>query len=98
MWRSSRPTPDDVRRHLAVQRDLPFSYEAVGATRTDAIPDGFDHDHNRELLGSGAATFAAACAALRAWTMFAPPLVWIEPPGTPIATREVVGGGARAPG
>jgi uncharacterized protein (UPF0548 family) len=91
MWRWSRPTHDDVRRHLDAQRHLPFSYEAVGATRAGRTPDGFDRDHNRELLGTGAPVFAAACAALRAWTMFAPPLAWIEPRGITIAPGEVVG-------
>jgi hypothetical protein len=38
MWRLSRPTPDDVRRHREIQRQLPFSYEAVGATRADSMP------------------------------------------------------------
>lgn len=89
MWRLSRPTPDDVRRHREIQQQLPFSYEAVGATRTDSMPAGFDHDHNRALVGTGAPAFAAACAALRAWEMFAPPLVWIEPRGIPIVPGEV---------
>jgi uncharacterized protein (UPF0548 family) len=98
MWRLSRPTPDDVRRHLESQRHLPFSYEPVGATRDGRAPVGFDRDHNRELLGTGAPAFAAACAAVRAWRMFAPPLVWIEPQGTPISTGDVVGVVAHALG
>jgi len=55
-------------------------------------------DHNRELLGRGPQVFAAAQAALRAWTMFAPPLAWIEPSGIPIAPGEVVGVVAHALG
>jgi uncharacterized protein (UPF0548 family) len=98
MWRLSRPTPDDVRRHLEIQRQLPFSYEAVGATRAGCMPAGFDRDHNRELIGAGAPVFAAACAALRAWAMFAPPLVWIEPRGIPIVPGEVAGVVAHALG
>jgi uncharacterized protein (UPF0548 family) len=98
MWRLSRPTPEDVRRHLDAQRQLPFSYDAVGATRDHRAPAGFDRDHNRELMGRGAPAFAAGCAALRAWTMFAPPLAWIEPPGVPIAAGEVVGMVAHALG
>jgi uncharacterized protein (UPF0548 family) len=90
MWQLSRPSNDEVRRHLERQRDLPFSYDAVGATRTGRAPDGFDRDHNRELLGAGSPVFAAACNAIRGWKMFAPPLAWIEPRATPIAAGEVV--------
>src|SRR5579872_3549959 len=53
MWSLSRPTPDEVRRHLERQRGLPFSYGAVGETHTGGAPAGFDRDHNRERLGTG---------------------------------------------
>lgn len=90
MWSLSRPTPDEVRRHLERQRGLPFSYGAVGETRTGGAPAGFDRDHNRERLGTGGAAFAAACDAIRSWKMFSAPLAWAEPPGVPIAAGEVV--------
>jgi len=61
-------------------------------------PEGFDLDHNRELLGAGAATFAAACDAIRSWRMFPAPLAWAEPPGVPIAAGELVGMVAHAVG
>lgn len=98
MWRLSRPTRDEVRRHLDRQRGLPFSYDAVGGTRTGQAPAGFDRDHNREQLGAGAAAFAAACDAIRGWKMFPAPLAWAEPPGVPIAAGEVVGMVAHALG
>jgi uncharacterized protein (UPF0548 family) len=98
MWRLSRPTDDEVRRHLDRQRGLPFSYDAVGTTRTDRAPAGFDRDHNRERLGAGAAAFAAACDAIRGWRMFPAPLAWAEPPGVPIAAGEVVAAVAHAVG
>jgi uncharacterized protein (UPF0548 family) len=98
MWRLSRPTHDEVHRHLERQRGLPFSYDAVGATRTGGAAEGFDRDHNRERLGAGAAAFAAACDAIRGWKMFAAPLVWTEPAGVPIAAGEVVGVVAHAVG
>jgi uncharacterized protein (UPF0548 family) len=91
MWRLSRPTNDEVRRHLERERSLPFSYEAVGATRTGQAPHGFDRDHNRQRLGAGVAAFDAACDAIRGWTMFAAPLAWAEPAGVPIVAGEVVG-------
>ena len=90
MWRLSRPTQDEVRRHLERQRGLPFSYDEVGGTGTGRAPQGFDRDHNRERLGAGAAALAAACDAIRGWKPFPAPLAWAEPPGVPIAAGEVV--------
>jgi uncharacterized protein (UPF0548 family) len=90
MWRWSRPTPDEVHRFLDRQRNLPFTYAAVGATRTGPGPAGFARDHNRQRLGTGATVFAEACDALRRWQMFPPPLTTIEPAGAPIAAGEVV--------
>ena len=80
-----------MRRFLDAQRALPFSYEAVGATRDGEVPAGFDHDRNRQRLGTGPACFAAACDAIRAWAMFPAPLARIEPGGIPIAPGEVAG-------
>lgn len=91
VWTLSRPTPDTVRAFIDAQRALPFSYDAVGATRDDRAPSGFAHDHNRQLLGRGAACFAAACDGIRAWQMFPAPLAWIEPPQIPISVGEVAG-------
>src|SRR6185369_13134879 len=91
MWSLSRPSRDDVRRFLDAQRGLPFTYQAVGATRDGNAPAGFDHDRNRQLLGRGSACFAAARDAVRAWAMFPAPLARIEPEGIPIAPGEVAG-------
>lgn len=98
MWHLSRPTSEDVRRHLEAQRSLPFSYAAVGASRDGTAPPGFNHDRNRQLLGTGPATFAAARDAIRAWTMFPAPLAWIEPAAIPIAEGEPAGVVVRAMG
>jgi uncharacterized protein (UPF0548 family) len=75
---------------VAAQRGAPFTYDEVGWTRESREPNGFDHDHNRVQVGSGAAAFARACDALRAWTMFPPPLAAIEP-HAPIREGETVG-------
>lgn len=91
MWTLARPTTAAVRAFIESQRALPFTYDAVGATRDGTAPSGFAHDHNRHVLGRGEQAFAAACAAIRAWTMFPPPLAWIEPAGIPIAPGEVAG-------
>ena len=72
---SKEPRVSDVRKFLSEQRDLPFSYEATGATRGSA-PPGFNVDHNRIKLGEGAATFARAKEALQRWEMFN--LGWVK--------------------
>ena len=98
MWSLSRPSLDAVRRHLDAQRGLPFTYEAVGATRDGQAPAGFDHDQRRQRLGTGAACFAAAREAIRAWAMFPAPLAWIEPAGIPIEVGALAGVVVRAVG
>jgi uncharacterized protein (UPF0548 family) len=89
MWSVRRPSLEQIRRHREQQRELAFSYEAVGATLHGAVPAGFDHDHNRQPLGAGAATFTAARDAIRAWAMFPAPLTQILPAGIPIVEGEV---------
>ena len=92
MWTLTKPSPGRVAAFRLAQRDLPFSYPGIGSTRDDTPPPaGFVRDHNRQRLGTGDAGFAAGCAAIRAWTMFPPPLAAIEPAGIPIATGEVAG-------
>jgi uncharacterized protein (UPF0548 family) len=98
VWSLSRPSLDAVQRHLDAQRGLPFTYDAVGATREGRAPAGFNHDRNRQRLGSGPAVFAAARDAIRAWAMFPAPLARIEPAGIPIAQGELAGVVIRALG
>ena len=79
MW-ISRPDAAMIERFLATQRALPYTYEEIGHTRHGARTHrGYAVDHNRERLGTGAATFAAACDAIRAWRMFPAPWTAIEP-------------------
>ena len=68
MFRLRRPNLAAIRAFLDEQRLLPFTYEEVGASLLGA-PEGFDRDHNRQHLGTGAETFAAGKEAIRAWTM-----------------------------
>lgn len=84
-----KPSADAMRRFLAQQVKLPFSYSAVGATAT-APPAGFVVDHTRVKLGEGEAVFQAAVAALRRWEQFR--LGWVEAwsPETPLHPGEVV--------
>lgn len=90
MVRLTRPPAERVRAFLAAQRTLGVTYDAVGATRDGAAPFGFDHDHTRQLLGTGAATWERAKQAIRAWRMFPAPWTAIEPAAAPIETGTVV--------
>jgi uncharacterized protein (UPF0548 family) len=98
LFRLTRPTLDEVRAHIAAQRAQPFTYADVGATREEREPAGFNHDHNRLQLGTGAAAFATACEAIRGWKMFPAPLAFIEPLPIPIREGEVAGVVVRALG
>jgi len=101
MWRFARPSSAELEAFLAEQRGERFTYPEVGATRgarttqvgplpADELPAGYAHDHNRQHLGSGVATFAAARDALRAWEMFPAPFAQVlRTP--PIVEGEVVG-------
>ena len=84
-----KPSADALRRFLAAQRELPFTYEAVGATAWTP-PAGYVVDRTRIKLGEGEAVFRSAIAALRRWEQFN--LGWVEawPSDTPIQSGEVV--------
>lgn len=65
-----RPDDATIARFLENQAPLEFSYDAVGATQTQAVPAGFVYDHYRTRLGEGDAAFEVACDALKRWAMF----------------------------
>lgn len=92
-----KPSADALRRFLAAQKELPFTYEAVGATR-ETQPAGYIVDRTRIKLGEGAPVFRSAIAALKQWKQF--DLGWVEawPPDTPIQKGEVVAVMGRALG
>lgn len=89
MFRLTRPGAGDVDALLAAQRDAALSYPEVGATR-GAAPAGYTVDHHRIRLGSGAATFARAVDALRAWRMTALGWASVLPRAAPIAPGTTV--------
>jgi uncharacterized protein (UPF0548 family) len=65
------PSPQWISRFLDAQRDAPFSYDEVGASREGAkAPTGYGVDHNHARLGRGRDTFERAVAALYSWKMF----------------------------
>jgi uncharacterized protein (UPF0548 family) len=85
-----RPSDAAIAAHVAAQAGVPLTYTEIGATRDAHEPPGFDHDHNRARLGSGADVFGRARDAIRAWAMFPAPLATIVP-HAPIREGEVVG-------
>ena len=78
-----RPAACDLAEFLRRQSRDSFSYPEVGAT-AGIFPAGYDHDRERVLLGSGEATWVAACEGLRQWRQF--PAAWTEifPSGAPL--------------
>lgn len=79
-----------VRSFLASQQTLALSYDGQGGTNRGETPPGYAIDHNRQLLGSGAAAFERAKTAIRGWRMFPAPWTVIEPITTPITTGETL--------
>ena len=92
-----KPSVDAMRRFLEAQRELPFTYEAVGAT-AGTPPAGYVVDRTRIKLGEGEAVFRSATAAVRRWEQFN--LGWVDawPTDTPIQKGEVVAVMGRAVG
>jgi uncharacterized protein (UPF0548 family) len=90
MLRLRRPGSEIVRRFLASQHGLELSYDGEAGTNRDETPPGYATDHNRQQLGTGAATFERAKEAIRAWKMFPAPWTVIEPVTTPITTGETL--------
>lgn len=91
MFLLDEPSEERISRFLRAQRDAPFSYGEVGASREGAKElSGYAVDHNRVRLGEGEETFDRAVAALRAWRMFG--VGWIEvfPPDAPIEAGTTV--------
>lgn len=84
-----RPSATRLRAFFEQQRLQPFSYAEVGCTR-ERTPAGYDHDHNRVLLGSGPAVFERARAALQGWQMFPRPWASVERPAAPIEAGATV--------
>ncbi len=69
------PTPPDAEAAVRAAERAPFSYGPVGGTRGE-LPEGFDHDVQRTVLGRGRATWDRAVAALRDWKQFE--LSWVR--------------------
>ncbi len=73
-----KPSAAAIDDFIAAQSQLEFTQPSVGATLRVPFkpPAGFDVDHTRVKLGSGAQTFAAAKKSLAAWRHYK--LGWLE--------------------
>ena len=89
MFRLRAPSEEEVRRFLAQQQHAPFSYSEVGAS-ADNVPNTYNVDRNRILLGEGETTWHRAVEAIHAWQMFNMPWVHLYWPTTPIRVGETV--------
>lgn len=85
-----KPTPESIREFLDRQKQLDYTYAAVGAT-SGVPPSDFVVDHTRVRLGQGDAVLAAAKSAMESWRQFR--LGWLEvwPDDAPIQQGGVVG-------
>ena len=92
-----KPSDRVIRTFLAAQRELPFSYDQVGASGGE-LPSGFVLDHHRSRLGEGKELFERAREAIERWKMFE--LGWVELcwPEAPLQVGSVVAVLARALG
>ncbi|MDQ3062096.1 MAG: DUF1990 domain-containing protein [Acidobacteriota bacterium] len=89
MFTFSKSSDAQVENFLAEQRDLPFSYQEVGASKS-AIPFGYPINHHRVQIGSGENAFARAKYAIQSWTMYKLEWTRLYPSDTPIAVGKVV--------
>lgn len=89
MFLLREPSAAAVDAFLSAQRRRPFSYREVGASRAQA-PAGYNVDHNRVLLGSGAEAFERAVAAVRAWQMFNLGWCRVHPAAAPVEAGTTV--------
>jgi uncharacterized protein (UPF0548 family) len=91
LFQFSEPSTQRISRFLDAQRDAPFSYDEVGASRGDAkVPTGYAVDHNRVRLGEGRETFDRAVAALYTWKMFDLGWARVVPEGAPVEVGTTV--------
>jgi uncharacterized protein (UPF0548 family) len=80
-----RPDDDLVRRIIASERELDYTYPEPGATSGTEMAACYVVDRTRTTLGRGRAAFERACSALRRWRQF--DLGWLTaaPADAPIA-------------
>jgi uncharacterized protein (UPF0548 family) len=85
-----KPSEERINEFLRTQKDLPFSYDEVGASREGVAPLGYAVDRYRVRLGEGREAYARAVEALREWRQFDLGWVRLLPPGAPIGVGTTV--------
>ena len=98
MFTLNEPSDHDVERFISSQKNSPFTYADVGATRFDPTtpPSGFTLDHNRVQLGNGNEVYERAVGALNQWQQFNLGWVSVVPPGVKLDKDAIVAVKARA--
>ena len=89
MFRLRKPSEQDVREFISHQQRAAFSYPEVGASAND-LPNRYNIDNNRILLGGGESTWHRAIEAVRGWQMFNMPWLHVYWPTTPIEVGATV--------
>jgi uncharacterized protein (UPF0548 family) len=86
------PSDEQIRQFISSQREQPFSYPEVGASRHGDVErvEGYTIDRHRVKLGVGENTFERAGDALRKWKHFRLGWVHIVPPEIPIEIGATV--------
>ena len=72
----TQPSEQQLRVLLEKNQDAPFSYAAVGASRSGPLPPGYNIDRYRVRLGCGRAALEKARHAFESWAMF--DLGWVS--------------------
>jgi uncharacterized protein (UPF0548 family) len=90
MFTLFEPSEKQIKEFLAAQRDLPFSYKEVGASKDKILPSGYPVNHRRIQLGSGAKTFARAKTAIQSWMMYKLEWTRLFPANAPVVQSEIV--------
>lgn len=89
MFTLAEPSATHIEDFLAEQRNLPFSYEEVGASK-NLIPENYPVNHHRIQIGKGEYLFNRAKNAVQNWTMYNLEWTKIYPLNAPVAVGEVV--------
>lgn len=96
MFRITEPSEQDAVSFVNGQRNLPFTYDQVGATNTTPPSTGYNVDHNRIQIGTGEAVYKKGVEALTNWRQFDLGWVTVVPRGVPIEVGATVAVKARA--
>ena len=96
MFRITEPSEQDAVNFVNGQRNLPFTYDEVGATNSTPPSIGYNVDHNRIQIGTGEAAYEAGVEALKNWRQFDLGWVTVVPRGVPIEVGATVAVKARA--